>query len=103
MLGISLLIGIFLGILFFGGLQLTLTQLEKSKHPAALMLLSMLLRMAVVLTGFFLLRNRGWYHLLAALPGMLLVRTILVSAARKKAETLNNIGKEKEGLDGNRS
>ncbi|SCP96141.1 ATP synthase subunit I [Anaerobium acetethylicum] len=103
MIGISFLIGIFLGILFFGGLQLTLTQLEKSKYPAFLMLSSMLLRMAVVLTGFFLLRNRGWNHLLASLLAVLLVRTLFVSAARKKAEVLNSCSKEKEGSDGNRS
>lgn len=104
MLFISFLIGIIFGVFFFGGLQLTLKLLEKSRHPAVLMLSSMILRMAGILSGFWLLADNGnWYDLLAALMGVVLVRIILVASATAKLNSSRESTSNKEEFDEHRS
>ena len=71
--------GALLGLLFFQGLWITIRNLQSVRHPAVLMLGSLLLRFAVVLGGFYLLaRYGGWPHLLAAAAGLTLVRVLLL-------------------------
>lgn len=71
--------GALLGLLFFQGLWITIRNLQAVRHPAALMLGSLLLRFAVVLGGFYLLARYGdWPHLLAAAAGLTLVRILLL-------------------------
>ena len=71
--------GALLGLLFFQGLWITLSNLQEVRHPAILLLVSLLLRFAIVLGGFYLLaRYGGWPHLLAAAAGLTLVRILLL-------------------------
>ncbi len=48
-------VGTILGFIFFGGLKLTLQKTAAVKHPALLIILSYLLRMAVLFGGLALL------------------------------------------------
>ncbi len=75
---ISLGAGAILGFVYFFGLWITLKQLHQRKNPGLMMLFSLIGRLAFVLSGFyFIMRFAGWQGLLAALPGLTLVRLIL--------------------------
>lgn len=85
--------GIFLGIFFFGGLYFTIEKMQKIKHPALFMVLSLLIRMAILLLGFYLLMNSQYQNLLAALVGVLISRFILI----RKLGNTKEIPKKKVG------
>lgn len=67
--------GLLLGMLFFGGLWLTLNGLERSCHPALRLLASLLVRVTLVLIGFYAIAQLdAWQHLLMALAGFIASR-----------------------------
>lgn len=67
--------GIMLGALYFSGLWFTLRRIRQEKHPAAWVILSMVVRMVLLLGAFFLmLRYGGWVYLLTALAGFIVLR-----------------------------
>jgi len=68
-----------LGVLYFGGLWLTVTALPTSRHPAVLFLGSFVLRMAATLAGFYLLMNGRWERAIACMLGFLVVRFVLTA------------------------
>ncbi len=76
-LTLSVLVGVLLGIFYFGGLWLTLQKITGSTYPYLLVLLSFLVRATVVLAGFYLLLRADWYYLLASLVGFIVARTVL--------------------------
>lgn len=76
--------GIILGIIFFGGLNLSIRLLDKVKYAGILMVVSLFLRMAILLVGFYLLMNDSFVNLLIALAGVILVRLVLVWRLSKK-------------------
>lgn len=74
-IGLALLAGIVLGMVFFGGLWLTVQQLHSNKHPALLIVASVVLRFCIVLMCFYwLISSIHWPALLIALAGFLMVR-----------------------------
>lgn len=78
-LALAASIGCLLGWVQFRGLWETLRRLPSSRFSAFWLLASFWLRMAIVLAGFALLaRQGGWPAVLAALGGMLAVRSYLV-------------------------
>lgn len=70
--------GIGLGIFYFGGLWLTIQYLPDTRRPGVLTLGSFLVRMGVILTGFYLLMDGQWERLLICLVGFLGTRNFLV-------------------------
>lgn len=75
---LSLLAGIVLGVFFFGGLWWTIRKGMEAKTPAAWFLISFLLRMTVVLAGFYWISQSGeWQHLAGALVGFIVARMVL--------------------------
>lgn len=88
--------GIFLGIFFFGGLYLTVEKMQKVKHPAIFMILSLLLRMAILLLGFYLLMNSNYQNLLVALVGVLISRFILIKKLGNKNKSQMKRGEPDE-------
>jgi F1F0 ATPase subunit 2 len=78
----STLAGVLLGIVFFGGLWWTIRRGVPSRHPAAWFLCSLLLRMAAVLAGFYLVSGRDWRRLLACLLGFFLARILVTRLTR---------------------
>lgn len=83
---IAFLIGILLGILYFGGLYVTVSLMNRVRYPSLLMMGSLVLRMAILLYGFYLLRNGGVYNILIALFAVILVKYIMVSRVRRSIE-----------------
>ena len=74
---LAALAGIGLGLIFFGGLWFTVRKGVASDQPALWFLGSLLLRMSVVLTGFYFISGGRWERLLACLMGFGLARLIV--------------------------
>jgi len=76
----ALIGGLALGWAFFYGLHRTVQALPQTRHPARLLVLSLLLRLALLGVAFWLLVAVGgqWPELLAAFAGVMLMRLILI-------------------------
>ncbi len=74
---LSLMAGVLLGMVFFGGLWWTVQRIAGSERPHLLLAASLALRAAIVMGGFYLLLMAGWHYLLPALIGFLAARTLL--------------------------
>lgn len=70
-----------LATLFFGGLWWTVRLGTSARNPAAWFLGSLLLRMGVVLAGFYLIGGRHWDRLAACLVGFVVARLIVTGMA----------------------
>ena len=75
---VASLAGIGLGLLYFGGLWLTVWRLPTTSWPALLAIGSFWLRAGVCLLGFYLVSSGDWKRVLACLLGFIGMRTILV-------------------------
>ncbi|MBF0315482.1 MAG: ATP synthase subunit I [Oligoflexia bacterium] len=71
----SFVMGVLLGGIFFGGLWLTVKKGLSSKRPALWFFVGMLLRMSIVLAGFYYFISSGhWERMLVCLLGFMIVR-----------------------------
>ncbi|MBE7499244.1 MAG: ATP synthase subunit I [Verrucomicrobiales bacterium] len=77
-LALALAAGAALGAVFFGGLWWTVRRAVASPHPARWFIASLLLRMGVVLAGFYAVGGGQWLRWLACLLGFVLARLLLV-------------------------
>ncbi len=77
-LGIASILGMVLGLFYFGGLWLTVRRLPFAARPALLTLCSYFVRLGVTLTCFYVLMAGSWQRLLVVLLGFLAVRIVLV-------------------------
>lgn len=75
---VAFLAGAGLGCVYFLGLWWTVRNLPVTHRPALLNLGSLILRMAVVLTGFHIVMDGRWEMLLACLSGFIATRVLLV-------------------------
>ncbi len=75
--------GVVLGFVFFGGLYWSVNQLPRVKYPGLLMAASMLVRMAVLLTGLYFLMAGNIKNLLAAVVGVMLVKFVMIARVRQ--------------------
>lgn len=90
--------GLTLGAFYFIALWHTVRRLPAIQSPARLMLVSFVLRMAVVLSGFYMIMGAGhWERLTAALLGFIVMRKILtyLLGPQKVGEEFNcvNVGR----------
>jgi F1F0 ATPase subunit 2 len=74
--------GVLLGIFYFGGLWLTILQLERIHQPVLLFAASFLGRTALVLVGFYLAADGHLDRLAACLVGFFLPRLFFVRWAQ---------------------
>lgn len=79
----SLAAGIFLGLLFFGGLWWTVHRGLTAANPAIWFGLSALLRMAIILAALYYIARSGWPSLLVCLCGLLVARVVVARLTRK--------------------
>ena len=70
--------GVVLGALFFGGLWWTVQKTVSSQRPAWWFFGSFLLRMSLVLVGFYGVTGDQWQRLLACLVGFIFARWIVM-------------------------
>ena len=73
-LAVALAAGFLLGAFFFGGLWWTVRKGVSSKLPALWFLGSLLLRMSLVLVGFYFVGRGDWHRLVACLLGFVIAR-----------------------------
>ena len=80
----SMLVGVLLGALFFGGLWWTVYRgLSSSTQPAILFAGSMIVRTAIAVMGFYWIVTRwGWHEVLTCLVGFVLGRLFVTRATR---------------------
>lgn len=69
--------GMVLGSVFFGGLLLTIVLGLKSARPELWFLGSLIVRMALAISGCILISSGHWERLLACMLGFLLARVIV--------------------------
>jgi F1F0 ATPase subunit 2 len=75
---VALPIGAGLGLIFFGGLWLTVVRIPSNRRPHLLLAGSFLLRLAVVLAGFYLLTPLGWQAMMIAMASLLITRQVML-------------------------
>jgi F1F0 ATPase subunit 2 len=82
----AFIIGALLGTIFFGGLWLTiqrgLSSHRSSLGPPLWFFGSLLIRMCIVLTGFYFVGRNDWERLLLCLLGFLIARLTLSHVIR---------------------
>jgi F1F0 ATPase subunit 2 len=79
---LALMAGVSLGALFFGGLWWTVRKCVSAKQPALWFFGSGLLRMTVVLAGFYFVAHGHWEKLLVCLLGFVIARVIVTRLTR---------------------
>jgi len=67
-----------LGAFFFGGLWWTVRKSLASGRPALWVFGSLMLRMGVTMTGFYLVSGTDWQRLLCCLVGFVLARQMVM-------------------------
>jgi F1F0 ATPase subunit 2 len=78
--------GVLLGAIFFGGLWWTVRKGMTAKSPALWFLGSSLLRMGIVLAGFYFVACGDWKKLLLCLLGFLIARVVVLRLTRSNNE-----------------
>jgi F1F0 ATPase subunit 2 len=82
---LSLLAGIALGTVFFGGLWWTTKKILAPGQPALWFIGSFLVRMSITLAGFYLIAHGIWQRLLICLVGFFLARMMVIRFTRTAA------------------
>lgn len=77
--------GILLGVLFFGGLLLTVRRSLTSERPVLWVSISYLTRMAIAVIVFYHMARLGWAPALAGLAGFLLARLIFFRSLKRSS------------------
>lgn len=80
---LSVLAGMALGAIFFGGLWWTVRRALGSPQPALLILASMVGRTGLVVAGFYFASGGEWQRLLLCLAGFILARFVVIRALPK--------------------
>lgn len=78
-----LLAGLLLGAVYFVGLWWTVTRGVTSSRPAQWFIVSLLLRLAFVLSGFYLVSGDDWRRLVVCLCGFVIARVAVVRVTGK--------------------
>jgi F1F0 ATPase subunit 2 len=87
-LATAALAGAALGTLFFGGLWWTVRRAAASPRPALWFGPSLLLRMTIVVGGFYLVGGAQWPRLAACLLGFVLARIAVLRLAPRLPSSL---------------
>ena len=74
MLLLSIMVGVLLGTIFFGGLWWTIRRALASRQPALWVFISLPLRVGIAVGGFLLMAPGGWQRVLWCLLGFVLAR-----------------------------
>ena len=81
-LTLSSMAGAALGAIFFGGLWWTIRKACASERPALWFFGSLLLRMSLVLVGFYFVGRGNWQRLVACLLGFIVARLAVIWLTR---------------------
>jgi F1F0 ATPase subunit 2 len=84
---LSLVTGVLLGGIFFGGLWWTVRKGVSSKRPSLWFFGSLLLRISITLAGFYFISDGHWEQLLICLLGFIIARFIVTRLTRVAKKT----------------
>ncbi len=87
---LALVAGAALGAIYFGGLWWTVRRAGSFRRPAFSMLVSVLVRMSMVLGGFYLVAGGNWQRLLLCLLGFVVARAAVTWRVRPDARHAAN-------------
>jgi F1F0 ATPase subunit 2 len=90
----AMVMGVLLGVMFFGGLWWTIRKSVSFKRPALWFFGSLLLRMGIALAGFYFVSGGHWERLLVCLLGFVLARLIVTRLTGPPVEHHNYPAKE---------
>jgi len=93
-LALATVAGLALGSLFFGGLWWTVRKGILCRWSTFWFFGSMLLRMGVVLTGFYFVGRGDWKRLVACLSGFVIARFIVTRVTRTRIENPFSLAKD---------
>lgn len=79
---LALVAGLGLGLIYFGGLWLTVQQLGSTRSPTLLFAVSFVVRTALIVGGMYLVMDNSWQRMLACLAGFIIVRQVMLSRLR---------------------
>jgi len=87
---LALVMGVLLGVMFFGGLWWTIRKGISSKRPSIWFFVSFIIRMSITLAGFYFVTGGHWERLMLCLLGFVIARFIVtrLTKASKKATYL---------------
>ncbi len=74
--------GMLLGAVFFGSLWYTVSRGVHTRNPALWFGVSYILRLALIIAGFYYLTGGQWQALLACFLGFMISRTIILRRVR---------------------
>ncbi|HUH29263.1 ATP synthase subunit I [Gelidibacter sp.] len=83
----AVLAGMLLGVIFFGGLWLTVNKGLGSKRATLIFFGSLILRIAIILTGFYFVGGDSWQKLISCLVGFLIARIVITNITKKLTQT----------------
>lgn len=86
--------GVLLGAFFFGGLWWTVKKGVSFTHPALLFMGSMIIRIGVVLVGFYFVSCGHWERFLGCLVGFIIARIIVMRFTKPSTEKQKQSAKE---------
>lgn len=81
---LSIVTGITLSAIYFGGLWYTVKNIESLHRPYFLVIGGYLVRTATVLFGFYYLLIYHWSYLMAALPAFIITRQVIINRIKKQ-------------------
>ena len=84
---LTLIMGILLGLFFFGGLWWTTKRAILSKSPALWFLTSLFVRLGIVIIAFYYLSRGHWERALISLLGFIIARTMIMRFTQVKGKS----------------
>ena len=89
-LSFAVVVGLLLGTVFFGGLWMTVRNAMTSKYPAVWFGVSVLVRTAIVLIGFYFVAQAHPERLIASLVGFVIARFVIIRLTRSSDTPLSS-------------
>jgi F1F0 ATPase subunit 2 len=93
-LALVLAVGVLIGAVFFGGLWWTVRKSASSRRPSLLFMGSLLLRMTVTISGFYLVSRGDWRRLLICLVGFQIARIAVMRLTGAPTERGSRVAEE---------
>ncbi len=88
---VVLLWGMTLGLLYFGGLWLTVRRIGEVQHQALLMISSFFMRNLLVVAGFYPVVLQGWQPAVICLTGFIPIRFVLIRWIKTPLANINKV------------
>jgi F1F0 ATPase subunit 2 len=83
--GFSFIWGVLLGLFYFGGLWMTLTYISRSKRPKSSLVLSFVIRILLVLIGFWAIIRLDPVAFMLTFSAFLITRVILTRSLGRES------------------